>query len=37
MKQKIGSLKKIKKINKSLANMTKWRREKTQINEIKDE
>jgi hypothetical protein len=28
---------KIKKINKPLANMTKWKRGKTQINKIKDE
>jgi hypothetical protein len=28
---------KINKIYKPLANMTKWRREKTQINKIRDE
>jgi hypothetical protein len=28
---------KINKIDKSLANMTKWRREKTQIDKIRDE
>jgi hypothetical protein len=28
---------KINKINKLLANMTKWRREKTKINKIRDE
>jgi hypothetical protein len=28
---------KINKTNKPLANMTKWRREKTQINKIRDE
>jgi hypothetical protein len=28
---------KINKINKPLANMTKWRREKTQINKIRGE
>jgi hypothetical protein len=27
---------KIKKIDKPLANMTKWRREKTQINKVRD-
>jgi hypothetical protein len=27
---------KINKIDKPLANMTKWRREKTQINKIRD-
>jgi hypothetical protein len=30
-------LEKIKKIEKPLANMTKWRREKSQINKIRDE
>jgi hypothetical protein len=30
-------LAKINKIDKPLANMTKWRREKTQINQIGDE
>jgi hypothetical protein len=34
MKQKAGSLKKIKKIDKPLANMTKMMREKTQISKI---
>jgi 5,10-methylenetetrahydrofolate reductase len=28
---------KINKINKPLANMTKWRREQTQVNKIRDE
>jgi hypothetical protein len=28
---------KINKIDKPLANMTKWRKEKTQINKIRDE
>jgi hypothetical protein len=28
---------KINKINKPLTNMTKWRREKTQISKIRDE
>jgi hypothetical protein len=27
----------VNKINKPLANMTKWRREKTQINKIREE
>jgi hypothetical protein len=35
MKQKVGYLKRLKD-HKPLANMTKWRREKTQINKIKD-
>jgi hypothetical protein len=37
MKQKAGSFKKINKIDKPLANLTKMRREKTQINETKNE
>jgi hypothetical protein len=37
MKQKAGSLKKINKIDKPLANLNKMRREKTQINTIKNE
>jgi hypothetical protein len=28
---------KINKINKPLTNMTKWRREQTQINKVRDE
>jgi hypothetical protein len=28
---------KVNKIDKPLPNMTKWRREKTQVNKIKDE
>jgi hypothetical protein len=28
---------KINKIDKSLANMTKWKRDKTQVNKIRDE
>jgi hypothetical protein len=28
---------KINKISKPLANMTKWKREKTQVNKIRDE
>jgi hypothetical protein len=34
MEQKAGSLKKINKIEKPLANLTKMRREKTQISKI---
>jgi hypothetical protein len=30
-------LEKINKINKPMANITKWRREKIQINKIRDE
>jgi hypothetical protein len=37
MKQRVGSLKRFNKINKPLTNMTRWRREKTQINKIKDD
>jgi hypothetical protein len=37
MKEKVASLKKINMIEKSLANLTKTRKEKTQINESKDE
>ena len=36
-KQKVGSLKKINKIDKPLATLTKRRREKTQITKIQDE
>jgi hypothetical protein len=36
MKQKAGSLKKINKIDKSLANVTKMNREKTQISKIRN-
>jgi hypothetical protein len=36
IKQKVDSLK-INEIDKPLANMIKWRREKTQINKIRDE
>jgi hypothetical protein len=35
MKQKAGSLKKVIKIDKPLANLTKIRREKTQISKIR--
>jgi plasmid rolling circle replication initiator protein Rep len=35
MKQKAGSLKKINKIDEFLANLTKMRREKTQISKIR--
>jgi hypothetical protein len=35
MKQK-GFFEEINKINKPLVHMTKWRREKTQINKIRD-
>jgi hypothetical protein len=37
MKQKAGSLKKINKINKPLANLTKMRREMTQISKLRNE
>jgi hypothetical protein len=37
MKQKVGFYKMIKKIGKPLANLTKKRRDKTQINKIRDE
>jgi hypothetical protein len=38
MKQKAGSLKKkINKTDKTLANLTKMRKEKTQINKIRNE
>jgi hypothetical protein len=36
MKQKAGSLKKINKIDKPLGNLTKMRREKTQISKIRN-
>jgi hypothetical protein len=36
-KQKADSLKKINKIDKPLANMTKMRSEKTQISKIRNE
>jgi hypothetical protein len=36
MKQKIGSLKKINKINRPMANLTKMRRQKTQISRIRN-
>jgi hypothetical protein len=36
MKQKVGSLKKINKINIPLANLTKMRREKTQTSKIRN-
>jgi hypothetical protein len=36
MKQKAGSLKKINKIDKPLANLIKMRWEKTQINKIRN-
>jgi hypothetical protein len=36
MKQKAGSLKYINKIDRPLANMTKMRREKTQISKIRN-
>jgi hypothetical protein len=36
MKQKADSLKKINKIGKPLANLTKMRREKTQISKIRN-
>jgi hypothetical protein len=35
MKQKAGSLKKIKKIDRPLANLTKMSKEKTQISKIR--
>jgi hypothetical protein len=37
MKQKARSLKKINKIDKTLANLLKMRREKTQISKIRNE
>jgi hypothetical protein len=37
MKQKAGSLKKINKIDRCLANLTKMKREKTQIRNKKGE
>jgi hypothetical protein len=37
MKQKSGSLKKINKIDKLLANLTKMKREQTQISKIRNE
>jgi hypothetical protein len=37
MKQKAGSLKKINKIDKPLANLSKMRREKIQISKIRNE
>jgi hypothetical protein len=37
MKQKNWFFVNINEINKPLANLTKWRREKTQINKIRDE
>jgi hypothetical protein len=37
MKQKAGSLKKINKIDKPLTNLTKVKREKTQISKIRNE
>jgi hypothetical protein len=36
MKQKAGSLKKINKIDSPLANLTKMRKEKTQISKIRN-
>jgi hypothetical protein len=36
MKQKAVSLKKINKINRPLENLTKMRREKTQVNKIRN-
>jgi hypothetical protein len=36
MKQKSGSLKKINKINKPLANLTKMKREKTQNSKMRN-
>jgi hypothetical protein len=36
MKQKVGSLKKKNNIDRPLANMTKMRREKTQISKIRN-
>jgi hypothetical protein len=35
MKQKAGSLKKLNKIDRPLANLTKMRRKKTQISKIR--
>jgi hypothetical protein len=37
MKEKAGSLKKINKIDKPLANLTKMKREKVIINKIRNE
>jgi hypothetical protein len=37
MKQKAGSLKKINKIDRLLANLTKMRREKTQTSKFRNE
>jgi hypothetical protein len=37
MKQKSWFSEKINKIDKPLTNMTKWRKEKTQIHKIRDE
>jgi sugar diacid utilization regulator len=37
MKQKVGSLKKINKIDKCLAKLTKGKKKKTQINQMKRE
>jgi hypothetical protein len=37
MKQKAGSLKKINKTDKPLANLTKMRREKTHISKIRNQ
>ena len=37
MKQKAGSLKKVNKIDKSLARLIKQKRERTQINKIRNE
>jgi hypothetical protein len=36
MKQRAGSLKKMNKIDKLLANLTKMRREKTQVSKIRN-
>jgi hypothetical protein len=36
MKEKSWFFEKINKTDKPLANMIKWKREKTQINKIKD-
>jgi hypothetical protein len=36
MKQKSGSFEKINEIDRSLANLTKMRREKTQISKIRN-
>jgi hypothetical protein len=37
MKQKVGYLEKINMIDKSLAKLTKRRKEKIQVNKIRDE